>query len=816
MIEGLVPEKPVENATRGRLRALYQWITGAPSSWNPSDSGAAAPRRETAVPGRIGHYAITRKLGAGAMGVVYAARDERLERTVALKTMSSLATDDTARKRFWREARAAASVNHPNVCQIYEIGEDRGELFIAMELLEGEALAERLKQGPMNVAQAVPLGLEMLAALSALHSRGIVHRDLKPSNVFLTPHGVKLLDFGLARPEPDLTISPEAALTQAGYVMGTPRYMSPEQIMGERVDVRGDLFAAGAILFEMLAGRPAFGGRTVGEVLHATLSEQPPALTGSAGIAAVDRVIRRALAKRPAERHPSADTMADELRGVHGIDSDGTRALAQTLTRIVVLPFRVLRPDPETDFLAFSLPDAIATSLSGNGSLIIRSSATAARFQADIPDLKALAAEADVDRVVMGTLLRSGDQLRAVAQLVEAPSGTLITSLTVQASLGDLFRLQDDIARRVVEALSLPLTGAVASPDAPQNARAYELYLRGNELARSYDGLDRAREFYQQSLDLDSRFAPAWARIGRCHRVIGKYVTPSADSEERAEAAFRRALELNPHLSVAHKFYANLEADIGHAPQALVRLLKEANRHGNDPELFAGLVHACRYCGLFDESIAAHFEARRLDPNVPTSVDQTWLMTGDVDTLLSFEPPALVAGADEGIRVIALGLAGRRDEAKRSLLRMRRAHIPAFQSWTEFLMAWLEGRTADMIARISAFDGLKVRDDPEAIFQEGRFLCDVGEHRRGMDYLNRAVNKGYSVLATLQHSREFDAIRSDVAFQALLADAAARRDDALTAFREAGGHRLLGPGRATRDLDTGEWASGSGPPSTRS
>ncbi|HEU4687252.1 MAG TPA: hypothetical protein VFS23_02770, partial [Vicinamibacterales bacterium] len=220
--------------------------------------------------------------------------------------------------------------------------------------------------------------------------------------------------------------------------------------------------------------------------------------------------------------------------------------------------------------------------------------------------------------------------------------------------------------------------------------------------------------------------------------------------------------------------------------------------------------------GLFDESIAAHVEARRLDPNVPTSIEQTWLMAGDVDALMSFEPPTLVAGADEGIRVIALGLAGRRDEAKRSLLRMRRAHIPAFQSWTEFLMAWLEGRTPDMIARISAFDGLKVRDDPEAIFQEGRFLCDVGEHRKGLEYLVRAVNKGYSVLSTLQHSREFEAIRSDPAFQSLLADAAARRDRALTAFRDAGGHRLLGSGRASRDLDTAEWASGSGSPGFRS
>jgi non-specific serine/threonine protein kinase len=728
--------------------------------------------------------------------------------------MSSLANDETGRKRFWREARAAASVNHPNVCQIYEIGEDRGELFIAMELLEGEPLAETLQQGPMSVARAVTIGLEMLAALSALHSRGIVHRDLKPSNVFLTSHGVKLLDFGLARPEPDQTIGPDAALTRAGFVMGTPRYMSPEQITGEPVDARGDLFAAGAILFEMLAGRPAFGGRTVGEVLHATLSEQPPALTGSPGIAAVDRVIRRALAKRPAERPPSADTMAEDLRAVHGIDSDGTRALAQALTRIVVLPFRVLRADPETDFLAFSLPDAIATSLSGTGSLIVRSSATAARFPADAPDLKALAAEADVDRVVMGTLLRSGDQLRAAAQLVEAPSGTLITAHTVQMSLGDLFLLQDDIARRVVEALSLPLTGASPSSDAPQNARAYELYLRANELARSYDGMPRARDLYQQSLDLDSQFAPAWALIGRCHRVIGKYVSPSSDSEARAESAFRRALEINPHLSVAHKLYANLEADMGHPEQALVRLLNEATRHGNDPELFAGLVHACRYCGLFEESIAAHAEARRLDPNVPTSVEQTWLMTGDVETLLSLEPATLVAGADEGIRVIALGFAGRRDEARRALIRMRRAHIPAFQSWTEFLMAWLERRTADMLARTTAFDGLKIRDDPEAIFQEGRFLCDVGEHHKGLEYLARAVAKGYSVLSTLQHSHEFDALRGDAGFKALLADAAAGRDRAVTAFREAGGNRLLGSRRESRDRSAE--VRGSGVPGPRS
>jgi TolB-like protein len=543
----------------------------------------------------------------------------------------------------------------------------------------------------------------------------------------------------------------------------------------------------------MLAGRPAFTGKTVGEVLHATMSEQPPALSGSPSVAAVDRVIRRALAKKPAERPVSADSMADELRGVRSSDSDGTRGLAQALTRIVVLPFRVLRPDPETDFLAFSLADAISTSLSGSGSLIVRSSATAARFPGDAPDLKALAVEADVDRVVMGTLLRSGDQLRATAQLVEAPSGTLLTSQTVQASLGDLFRLQDDIARRVVEALSLPLTGATpASADAPHNARAYELYLRANELARTYDGMAAARDLYQQSLDLDSRYAPAWAHLGRCHRVIGKYVTDSPDSELHAEEAFQRALTLNPHLSIAHKFYANLEADIGQPVRAVVRLVTEANRRGNDPELFAGLVHACRYCGLFDESIAAHAEARRLDPNVPTSVEQTLLMAGDIEHLQAVEPSPFVAGADEGIRVIGLGLAGRRDEARKALLRMRRAHIPAFQSWSEFLMAWLEKRIPDMMQRMSMFDGLKIRDDPEAIFQEGRFLCDVGEHQKGLELVRRAVTKGYWVAPTLERSPEFEALRGNLEFDAVLVEAAAGRERAAAAFKEAGGERLLG------------------------
>jgi serine/threonine protein kinase/tetratricopeptide (TPR) repeat protein len=728
------------------------------------------------------------------MGVVYAARDERLERTVALKTLSSLASDEAARKRFWREARAAASVSHPNVCQIYEIGEDQGELFIAMEMLEGEPLAEHLQQGPMNVARTASIGLGMLAALSALHARGIVHRDLKPSNVFLTPHGVKLLDFGLARPELEGALNAVTAITQTGMVMGTPRYMAPEVVTGDTIDARTDLFAAGAILFEMLAGRPAFDGRSLAEVVHATVYDQPPALGGSPAVAAIDRVIRRALAKRPLDRHASAQMMADELRTAAVLDTDSTTARAHALTRLVVLPFRILRPDAETDFLAFSLADAITSSLSGIDSLIMRSSAVAARFAGETPDLKALATEGDVDRVVMGTLLRSGDQVRAVAQLVETPGGRLITSHTVQATLGDLFRLQDDIAGRVVEALSLPLTGESSSPDRPNNARAYELYLRANELARSYDTLKDARDLYTQCLELDPAFAPAWARLGRCHRVIGKFVDPTPDSEGRAQQAFDRAIALNPRLSIAHKFYAGLEADIGQAPRALTRLLEQAARLGNDAEIFAGLVHACRYCGLFEQSSAAHVEARRLDPNVATSFDQTVMMTGDVDRLLTLEPAAYLAGADQGIRIIGLGLAGQRDRARAVLAEMvQTSRIPMFQTWKAYLAAWLDYRVDDMRAGQAAMSSLKIMDDPEAIFQLGWLLCDAGDYENGLDHLQRAVARSYYVVPTLLKSPAFDAIRQEPAFRAVVAEAEEGRRRAVTAFREAGGERLLGP-----------------------
>jgi tetratricopeptide (TPR) repeat protein len=306
--------------------------------------------------------------------------------------------------------------------------------------------------------------------------------------------------------------------------------------------------------------------------------------------------------------------------------------------------------------------------------------------------------------------------------------------------------------------------------------------------------MPQARALYEQCLELDPLFAPAWAHLGRCHRIIGKIIERDPDSDNRAENAFVRAIALNPRLSIAHKFYANLEADTRRSREAMVRLLNAATRHGNDPELFAGLVHACRYCGLFDESLAAHAEARRLDPTVATSFLQTLLLGGEIGRLLDLEVSERARGDfDSSMPIMALGLSGRRDEARQALDRLTQGGRPStFHEWrAAALAAWLNGRVEDMASNASEFASLKFFDDPDVIFRLGWFFCDVGEPVRGIEHMKRAVERGYFPAITLRKAPQFDALRDDPAFRTLLADAEAGRQRARDAFREAGGERLL-------------------------
>jgi serine/threonine protein kinase len=741
---------------------------------------------------RLGRYSVVRPLGKGGMGAVYEGFDEGLRRRVALKVLHEPG-DAEARERLLREARAAAAVTHPHVCQIYEIGEEGEDLFLALEFLEGQPLDGALREGPLARTRAVDVCLQVLNALGALHQRGLIHRDLKPSNLFLTPHGAKLLDFGLARQSAMVDRTEEMSLTRPGAAVGTPFYMAPEQWRGETLDVAADVYAAGVVLYEMLTGAPPFTGRTIIEVYEAVIHRHAPALTGGEGVLALDRVIQRALAKRAEDRYASASAMAEALRAAgKGVVADADIPV-RPVKRIVALPFRVLRPDPETDFLAFSLPDAAASSLSGQSSLVVRSTHTAMAYAGIALDPRALARELEVDAVLSGTLLRDRDRVRIHAQVMEVPAGTVLWSQQLEGALENLFALEDSLAG----SLAASLVGTLApagdnreTREIPGASPAYRTYLQANEIrvsgVRPVE-LSEARDLYRACVDADPGFAPAWARLGRIHRIIAKYGFGDGEENRRqARHAFRRALELEPDLPIAHNYYTYFQLEEeGSAEAAMVRLLERARTHGADPDLFSGLVAALRFCGLLEASLAAHDRARSLDPGMRTSVHHTHHLLGDWER-------AAETDCDEPffVRMVCrehLGDVDMVDALRRAGERLEGVEGIVARGAT----AAIEGRGADVERFLGAMETIGLVD-PEAAAMTALVAARAGRVDIVLRLLRRSVERGYVALEPLLKDPWFDGVRDHAGLAELreLANGKARASRA--AFRLARGDVLLG------------------------
>jgi eukaryotic-like serine/threonine-protein kinase len=770
---------------------MFRWLKKTPSPVSTPPESATATATPQPEPQLLRHYRLGRKLGEGGMGVVYEARDERLDRSVAIKRMRF--QDASLRERLLREARTAAAIAHPNICQVYELGEEGGELYIVMELLAGETLASRIGRGPMPLGEALQTALGVLGALEALHARDIVHRDLKPSNIFLTQHGVKLLDFGVARPQATTSFDP--GLTLPGVVIGTPSYMAPETVDNEPAGPPADLFAVGAILFEMLTGKRAFNGNTVLEIQNAVVREHPPALVGGADVMAADRVIQRALAKRREDRYPDAAMMARDVREALTLIDTGPTPRVRTMTRLIVLPFRMLRGDPELEFLTHGLPEAISASLAGLETVAVRSSAAAERYAGEQPDLKLIAAETGVDAVVLGSLLSAAEQVRVAIQLVEVPSGTLVTTRTAQVALSNIFELQDELTRQIVDALAIPLSAhdrQALIQDAPTRPEAYELYLRANHLAEDAShlrNLTTARDLYRRCLELDPNFAPAWARLGRVHRVMAKFGHARyADEAPQAEQAFRKALELNPDLPLTHNLYTNFEIEEqGRAREAMVRLLRQAGRRAADPDLLTGLVISCRFCGLLQASLAADRRARRIDPGVRTSVAYThWLLADYQQTMLTD------LGAFHGLRLACLWMLGRKGEAIETARHLQSHQPEGAEHW--YLKAELAAFEGDRDACIAATRQVLGTGfhDPEGLLFGVRVAAFVGATDFALDMLGKVVDGGMHCPTALVRDPWLDSLRTEPEFVRLLRRSEQERAESLRAFIQAGGERLLG------------------------
>jgi serine/threonine-protein kinase len=405
-------------------------------------------------------YRIERALGEGGMGRVFEALDLQLHRRVAIKLIREDLDDPKSRDRFLHEARAAATLSHPNACQLYEVSEHEGHPFLVMELLDGEPLSARLKRGPLPKDEAIALVRQLINVLIQFHEAGLIHRDLKPSNVFITEQGLKLLDFGLAR-QPQRTESlTVSALTVPGAVRGTLRYMAPEQITGDPVDVRTDVFALGVMLYEMLTGRLPFDVPTNLDWLQAVLKEDAPPMR-SPELRDLEPVVGRALKRRPEERYASIADMAADLDAALSGELAAPPAAPEHdgALRLVVLPFRLLQPDREIGALQDGVPEALTALLASRPELRVTSNRQAQEF-ADSTDLVAVGQSLKVDRLITGSLLKADDEVRVTVQLVDAADGSVQWSKTAQHAVDGILKLQDAICDEIARELPLDAPAA--------------------------------------------------------------------------------------------------------------------------------------------------------------------------------------------------------------------------------------------------------------------------------------------------------------------------------------------------------------------
>jgi TolB-like protein/tRNA A-37 threonylcarbamoyl transferase component Bud32/Tfp pilus assembly protein PilF len=534
----------------------------------------------------ISHYEILEKLGEGGMGAVYKARDTRLGRTVAIKVVNAEFT-----QRFEREARAIAALNHPHICTLYDVGEHDGAPYLVMEYVEGQPL-----KGPLPTADALRYSIQIGEALAAAHKAGIVHRDLKPDNILLTSEGsVKVLDFGLAKLQPavetDAATRTAETMTSQGTVAGTGPYMSPEQAQGEAVDARSDIFSFGAVLYELLSGRRAFGRETLTATLAAVIAQEPPPLKEVPS--EVARIVGRMLAKKREARYQSAEAVLADLEAAAagaglaarrrwlagaaalvmviaaaaGFDVRGWRtrlidwmsAPAPSI-RLAVLPFANLSGDPEQEYLSDGLTQEMIVQLASlhpeTLSVIARTSVM--RYKNTDTPIEQIGRELTVDYILEGSTQREAGRVRITAELIRVRNQAQLWADSFERELAGILALQSEVAKKVAGSLALKLLPAEQTRLAaarPVNPEAYEAYLKGMQHADNLtpQDLDIALEYFDLALQKEPNSARAYTGVSfvwAARSQVG--LSAPAEAAPKAKAAALKAVELDSTLAEAH------------------------------------------------------------------------------------------------------------------------------------------------------------------------------------------------------------------------------------------------------------------------